>query len=239
MANGVLGLGSGQASTLNSDLIDKLKTAERKSTVEPIETKITKIATEKETFSSVQKKVTALLDAVKPFDLFISGGVTAFEQKTATTSGDSATFDAADVKSLNKGFTTVDVTQLAQKDVYQSNAVNATTKNATMTSLGDLTISAGGVSSTFITEGKTYQQLADEKSLLSSVDKNDKSTFEKNNTTDTANNKNTQRDEESKKTENMISSVPNLDNAREELSKNGNLNKLFLQNQQQGVNYDS
>jgi flagellar hook-associated protein 2 len=162
MANGVLGLGSGQASTLNSDLIDKLKTAERKSTVEPIETKITKIATEKETFSSVQKKVTALLDAVKPFDLFISGGVTAFEQKTATTSGDSATFDAADVKSLNKGFTTVDVTQLAQKDVYQSNAVNATTKNATMTSLGDLTISAGGVSSTFITEGKTYQQLADE-----------------------------------------------------------------------------
>ena len=33
-----------------------------------------------------------------------------------------------------------------------------------------------------------YQQLADEKSLLSSVDKNDKSTFEKNNTTDTANN---------------------------------------------------
>jgi flagellar hook-associated protein 2 len=162
MANGVLGLGSGQASTLNSDLIDKLKTAERKSTVEPIETKITKIATEKETFSSVQKKVTALLDAVKPFDLFISGGVTAFEQKTATTSGDSATFDAADVKSLSKGFTTVDVTQLAQKDVYQSNTVNAATKNAVMTSLGDLTISANGTSSTFVTEGKTYQQLADE-----------------------------------------------------------------------------
>ena len=162
MANGVLGLGSGQASTLNSDLIEKLKTAERKSAVEPIETKITKIATEKETFSSIETKVTALLDAVKPFDLFISGGVTAFEQKTATTSGDSATFDAADVKSLSKGFTTVDVTQLAQKDVYQSNTVTAATKNAVMTSLGDLTISANGTSSTFVTEGKTYQQLADE-----------------------------------------------------------------------------
>jgi flagellar hook-associated protein 2 len=35
MANGVLGLGTGQASTLNSELIDKLKAAERKSTVEP------------------------------------------------------------------------------------------------------------------------------------------------------------------------------------------------------------
>lgn len=75
-----------------------------------------------------------------------------------------------------------------------------------------------------------YQQLADEKSLLSSVDKNDKSTFEKNNTTDTANNKNTQRDEESKKIENTVSSLPNLNNAKEELSKNNNLNKLFLQN---------
>jgi len=36
MANGVLGLGSGQAASLNSELIEKLKTAERKSTVEPI-----------------------------------------------------------------------------------------------------------------------------------------------------------------------------------------------------------
>lgn len=47
MANGVLGLGSGQAASLNSDLIEKLKTAERKSAVEPIETKITKMGTEK------------------------------------------------------------------------------------------------------------------------------------------------------------------------------------------------
>ena len=56
MADGILGLGSGQASSLNSDLIEKLKTAEKKSTVEPIETKITKITTEKETFASVETK---------------------------------------------------------------------------------------------------------------------------------------------------------------------------------------
>ena len=89
------------------------------------------------------------------------------------------------------------------------------------------------------TSSVIYQKIANEKSQLQSVDKNDKSTFEKSDTLELSNNKNTQRDEESKKTENMISSVPNLDNAREELSKNGNLNKLFLQNQQQGVNYDS
>ena len=74
-----------------------------------------------------------------------------------------------------------------------------------------------------------YKDLANEKSLLASVDKKDKSTFEKNDNVDSSNNKNTQRDEESKKIENTVSSTPSLDNAKEELSKNGNLNRLFLQ----------
>lgn len=156
MADGVLGLGSGQAAALNSDLIDKLKTAERKSTVAPIETSIEKIATEKVTFASIESKVTELLEAIKPFDLFVSGGVTAFEQKAATTSGDSVTFDAADVMALKKGFTSVDVTQLAQKDVYQSNTTSDIV--TPLTGMGDLTIGA----ETFTTEGKTYQELADE-----------------------------------------------------------------------------
>jgi flagellar hook-associated protein 2 len=157
MANGVLGLGSGQASTLNSELIDKLKTAERKSTVAPLETKITNIATEKTTFSTISAKVTELLDSIKPFDLFVSGGVTAFDQKTATTAGDSVSFDAADIKSLKKGSTSVDVSQLAQKDVYQSNSVDASTKNAVINQ-GSLVING----ETFDTTNKTYQQLATE-----------------------------------------------------------------------------
>lgn len=87
--------------------------------------------------------------------------------------------------------------------------------------------------------GLIYQQLSNEKNQLSSVDKKDRSTFEKNDTVDDSNNKNTQRDEESKKIENMISSAPSLDNAKEEISKNGNLNKMLLQNLQQGVSYDN
>ncbi len=74
-----------------------------------------------------------------------------------------------------------------------------------------------------------YQQFAN-KSLLTSVDKSSKSTFEKNDMVDVSNEKNTQRDEESKKVENTVSSAPSLSNAKEEISKNGNLNKLFLQN---------
>lgn len=157
MANGVLGLGSGQAASLNSDLIEKLKTAERKSSVEPIETKITKIGTEKTTFSTIEAKVAEFLETVKPFDLFVSGGLTAFEQKGATTSGDSVTFDAADAKTLSKGFTSVEVTQLAQKDVYQSTNVTEATKNAKINQ-GALVING----ETFDTTNKSYQELATE-----------------------------------------------------------------------------
>ncbi len=89
------------------------------------------------------------------------------------------------------------------------------------------------------TSSVIYQKIANEKSQLQSVDKNDKSTFEKSDTLELSNNKNTQRDEESKKIENTVSSAPNLNNAQEELNKNSNLNKLLLQNLQQGVNYDS
>ena len=157
MAEGILGLGSGQAASLNSDLIEKLKTAERKSTVALVETRIENITKEKETFSSINLKVKELLESIKPFDLYVSGGVTAFEQKTATTSGESVTFDAADVKSLQKGFTSVDITQLAQKDVYQSNVVNLSDKD-TPINQGNLIING----ETFDTTNKTYKQLASE-----------------------------------------------------------------------------
>ena len=53
--------------------------------------------------------------------------------------------------------------------------------------------------------------------------------MEKNDSIDISNNKNTQRDEESKKIENITSSIPSLNNAKEELIKNSNLNKLFIQ----------
>ena len=157
MANGVLGLGAGQAASLNSDLIEKLKTAERKSAVAPIEAKIEKMVKEKETFSTIEKKVAELLDSIKPFDLFVSGAVTAFEQKSATTSGDSVTFDAADVKALKKGFTSVDIKTLAQKDVYQTNDVTGVQKDQVI-GKGDLIVNG----QVFKTDNLTYKQLADE-----------------------------------------------------------------------------
>lgn len=123
MANGVLGLGMGAAS-LNSELIEKLKTAEKRSVVEPLEKKLEKFAPERESINNIGTKVDDLLAAVKVFSLNQSSGVTAFNQKSASASGDSVIFDAADLSTLKKGFTQVNVIQLAQKDVWQTSGAN-------------------------------------------------------------------------------------------------------------------
>jgi len=168
MAEGILGLGSSGAASLNQDLIDKLKTAERKSTVEPLETSLESIVTEKEVFTTIDDKVNEVLEAIKVFDLFSSTGSTAFDQKTATATGDSVVFDAADVSLLNEGVTTVEIKSLAQKDAYQSNAVNVTAKDEVV-NLGNLEITVGGESTSIDTTNKTYEEIAAEIDLISGV----------------------------------------------------------------------
>lgn len=118
MANAVLGLGSGQAASLNSDLIEKLKTADRKATVSPIEAKLEKFAPERESINNITTKVDELLAAVKVFSLNQLNTTNAFNAKSATTSGDAVMFDSEDTNALKTGFTTVEVVGLAQKDVW-------------------------------------------------------------------------------------------------------------------------
>lgn len=159
MATGVLGLGSGQAATLNSDLIDKLKTAERKSTVEPLETKLENFTSEREVMSNISTKVDELLAAVKVFSLNQTTGTNAFNSKSATTSGDAVLFDAEDVNALKTGFTTVEITQLAQKDVWQTSGdpIDNSLKNQKINQ-GILTING----KEFDTANFTYEELVKE-----------------------------------------------------------------------------
>lgn len=159
MATGILGLGSSGSTSLNQDLIDKLKEAERKARVEPIETDITNITTDiDETFSGINQAVLDVLAAIKPFDLFVTEGVNAFEEKSASTSGDSVIFDATDVTSLNNGFTTVTVSQIGQKDVFQSDLISksdiydADGKAVAFTSsIGNISITVGSDTFEFAT----------------------------------------------------------------------------------------
>ena len=166
MAEGILGLGSGQASTLNQELIDKLKEAERDATVKPLETDLEEWDTEKEKITEIIAKANEFLETIKPFDLYVSGGVNAFDRKAATTSGDSVVFNAVDEASLNTGTTNVTINTLAQRDVYQTETF---ADASTVLSNGTLTIAHDGTNYDFTTDGKTYQELADEINLNSNI----------------------------------------------------------------------
>jgi flagellar hook-associated protein 2 len=109
MAEGILGLGQGQAASLNSDMLEKLKAVDRKATVEPIEKKLEKFESEKKVISDVTTKVNELFDAVKVFSLNQSTGTNAFQQKSANVSGDGVVFDSDDLSALKTGSMRVQV----------------------------------------------------------------------------------------------------------------------------------
>ncbi len=155
MAEGILGLGQGQAGALNSDLIEKLRTADRKATVEPIEKKLEKFESEKKVISDVTTKVNELYDAVKVFSLNQSTGTNAFQQKSANVSGDGVVFDSDDLSALKTGSLRVEVKELAQKDVWQSNPISGSktdTVNAGIITINGTNIDTSTMSYTKLTE---------------------------------------------------------------------------------------
>lgn len=165
MSNAVLGLGTSGSTGLSSDMITKLKTAESTAVLDPITADKEDTQTEIDAEDAIQTKITELLDLVKSFDLYTSD-TNIFDEISATTTGTAVNFDATDTSNMDAGTVSVEVTQLAQKDVYQSNTISDTT--ATMDS-GTITIGIGDSSDSttykeysFSTEGKTYEELVTE-----------------------------------------------------------------------------
>ena len=156
MATGILGLGTSGSTDLSSELITKLKTAESTSILDPITAEQEDTQAEIDALDEIQTMVLELLDLVDDFDLFTSD-TNIFDEVSATTTGSSVSFDATDTSNMEEGTVSVEVTQLAQKDVYQSNTFNAATKD-TAINQGDLVING----ETFDTTNKTYEQLATE-----------------------------------------------------------------------------
>ena len=155
MAEGILGLGQGQAASLNSDMLEKLKAVDRKATVEPIEKKLEKFESEKKVISDVTTKVNELFDAVKVFSLNQSTGTNAFQQKSANVSGDGVVFDSDDLSALKTGSLRVEVKELAQKDVWQSNPISGLktdTVNAGIITINGINIDTSTMSYTKLTE---------------------------------------------------------------------------------------
>lgn len=158
MADGILGLGSSGSVDLSSELITKLKTAESTSILDPIKTEQEDTQTEIDALSKIQTMVLELLDLVDDFDLFTSD-TNIFDEVSATTTGSSVSFDATDTSNMEEGTVSIEVTQLAQKDVYQSNTISDTT--ATMDS-GTISITIDDTTYDFSTDGKTYEELVTE-----------------------------------------------------------------------------
>ncbi|MDX4068366.1 flagellar filament capping protein FliD [Aliarcobacter skirrowii] len=166
MAEGILGLGQGQAASLNSDMLEKLKAVDRKATVEPIEKKLEKFDLEREAITNVSTKVEELLSAVKLFSLNQTTSVNAFNQKSASVMGDGVIFDAPDLNLLKNGSMRVQVDELAQKDVWQSGLFDGTTvTKGTLVDQGNLTING----STIDTNGKSYSDVVKEINKIDGV----------------------------------------------------------------------
>jgi flagellar hook-associated protein 2 len=154
---------SGGSSSLNGELIQKLRDAEAKSKIDPIDTQLESWDKEVEKITEIKEKIVAFANIAKHFDITNADNV--FNQILTKTTGDSVVFDAIDTSTLSEGTTTISVSQLAQKDVYQTStftdasATIATGQGAT----DNISIAIGtGTAIEFTTQGKTYTQLAEE-----------------------------------------------------------------------------
>ena len=165
MAEGMLGLGSSGSTGLSQDFIDKLKAGDTKAKIDPYVTKLETWDKELEKIDEINLKTMELLDSIKSFDLYYSGGADSFSQVSANTTGDSVVFDAVDISTLKAGTNEVNITQIAKRDVYQTNTFSdKEVVLSTGQADGDkLTIKVGdGDNVDFITKDKTYAQLAEE-----------------------------------------------------------------------------
>jgi flagellar hook-associated protein 2 len=154
MAEGILGLGSGGAAQLNQELIDKLKEADRKVTVEPIEEQISDWDLELETFNLLEAQALGFLGTLSQFDLYAEDS-NAFDQYSASTTGSAGIFDSVNLEDLEEGTNYVEVTQLAQRDVYQMNSWVG--DGDTVMDYGALEING----ETYSTSGMTYSKFVD------------------------------------------------------------------------------
>ena len=180
---------TGGASALSGDLLTKLREGEEKSLISPLETKLETAELEAEKILEIETQVTAFTDVMKYFEVGQKDNV--FTQKNMDTTGSSVVFESDDAENLSNGMTSVHISQLAQKDVYQS----ATTSSKTATvggvdegdaitigiqskpvfqseavytdsttdtvSDGEFTISDGTISITVTTSGTTWDELKD------------------------------------------------------------------------------
>ncbi len=124
MADGVLGIAGGGSTALSQDVIDKLKEAERGATVAPIEKKVETWDKESLKMMEIKALNLALVTSLNAFD--VQNTTNAFEKKSAVTTGTAVSYDTSNSAELINGTVNIAITQLAQKDVYQTSTFSST-----------------------------------------------------------------------------------------------------------------
>lgn len=155
--------GSEATQSLSGETINKIRAAEEKATLNPIVEDLENWELESKKVAEIQTKINELIETTKPFDLFSSTN-NAFEQISASTTGSSAIFDASDVGSLKEGTYQISISQLAQKDVWQSSVYTKVQSEAALTDSGTFTITGAGSTTVDIADvnGMTLQEIADQ-----------------------------------------------------------------------------
>ena len=160
-------VGGEAAQSVNGEMINKIRAAEEKSLIDPITEDIDNIELEAEKLIEIKEKITEFQDIVNYFDIYNEENV--FNQFLFDGTGSSAVFDAVNMSSLKEGTTSVEITQLAQKDVFQSAIISSADAKVESIDSGTLSISIGGAAA------KTFETTADMtfEELAAEIDKDD------------------------------------------------------------------
>ena len=118
-------MGGEAAQSVNGDMINKIRAAEERSLIAPITDDIDNIALETEKLEEIKAKITEFQDIASYFDIYNDENV--FNQYNFDTTGSSVVFEKDDNAVLEDGMTSVNISELAQKDVYQSDTTTAKT----------------------------------------------------------------------------------------------------------------
>jgi len=132
MAISSLGLGSG---VLTQDVLDKLRKADEAGRITPIDKELKTLNTQKSEFSVLDATMTNFSDAVNELK-----AKTLYDERQATVTGTSVSV-TADANSDVQDFT-LNVTQLATKQIEESGSYGATT-DTIASDTGNLTLSVG------------------------------------------------------------------------------------------------
>lgn len=154
MAGSISSLGIG-SSVLTSDVIDQLRDVDESAIITPIDRKLETNTTQQSDLSALTILVSTLKSSASSLSNY-----SLYHQRNVSTNGDSATLTASAGVSVQD--LSIDVQQLAQKDIYQSNTFSD--DSSTFASADDtLTLTIGGKDYTFdVTSSTTLSELATE-----------------------------------------------------------------------------